>query len=195
MTDDSEIKRFVVDCAQLPKDFPTHRHSAEFWEALGRAVATFGFLEETLGKAIFAFTATRQILPDQIEVEYKKWLRTLEKALSDALGGLIEGYEKSIKSNKNIKIDQLDDLLTRLREVAEQRNVICHGSWRIPDDQGKSLPLFVDNKRRIWDTSIDTGHLIQLQQYVAELACAVVSTVTLAGYQFPGSTSPGKPIF
>ena len=58
-TDDAtESKRFIVDLNKLPSLFPTHRHSPMFWEALGRTIATFGFLEEVLGKAIFAFTAT-----------------------------------------------------------------------------------------------------------------------------------------
>jgi hypothetical protein len=195
MTDTSEIKKFEVDCGQLPSLFPTDRHNADFWEALGRAVATFGFLEQTLGKAIFAITATRKIDPDQFEEEYKSWIPTLEKALSDALGGLIDSYEKAIQSNNNIKTEDLSNLLTSLREVAERRNVICHGSWQPPDGQGRSLPFFVDRKRRVWDTPIDIAHLIQLQQFVAGLVCKVVNTVTLMGYQFPGSNGPGKPIF
>ena len=66
MVGKAEPKRYIVDVAKLPENFPTHRHSAEFWECLGRAVATFGFLEEVLGKAIFSFTATREIPDDQI---------------------------------------------------------------------------------------------------------------------------------
>ena len=49
MTDDPQPKRYFVDHKNLPMGFPTHMHSAEFWEALGRTIATFGFLEETLG--------------------------------------------------------------------------------------------------------------------------------------------------
>ena len=86
MTNGDEVKRFAVDIDRIPSNFPTHRHDAVFWEALGRAVGTFGFLEEILGKAIFAFTATRQIPPDQIESEYAKWHPTLERALEDPLG-------------------------------------------------------------------------------------------------------------
>ena len=67
MTEDSQIKRLYTDCAQLPANYLTHRHGAEFWEALGRAVATFGFLEWVLGRAIFALIGTRKISADQIE--------------------------------------------------------------------------------------------------------------------------------
>ena len=55
----TDHERPVVDLDRLPRDFPTHRHDAACWEGLGRAVATFGFLEEILGKAIFALTGKR----------------------------------------------------------------------------------------------------------------------------------------
>jgi hypothetical protein len=51
--------------------FLTHRHSPQFWEQLGRTIATCGFLEEVLGKAIFAFTATRNYSPDEIDAAYQ----------------------------------------------------------------------------------------------------------------------------
>ncbi len=194
MTNEAEIKRFAVDIDRIPANFPTHRHDEAFWEALGRAVGTFGFLEETLGKAIFAFTATRQIPPDQIESEYAKWLSTLERALEDPLGGLIDSYGNSARKHQDAP-PYLDDLLAQLRKATVWRNTICHGSWRAPDEQGHSLPLYVDKKRGIFETSIDIAALKQLQRHVAELACAVVNSVTQLGYQFPGSNGPGKPIW
>jgi hypothetical protein len=194
VTSESKKEGFAVDLDRLPANFPTHRHEAEFWEALGRAVATFGFLEEVLGKAIFAFTATRQIPPDQIEIEYEKWLPTLERALVDPLGGLIDSYGSAARKHQNVPT-HLDDLLEKLREAAVWRNTICHGSWRAPDEQGRSLPLYVDKKRGVFETPIDTAAVKQLQRHVAELACAVVNTVTQMGYQFPGSKGPGKPVF
>lgn len=195
MTDEAEFKRFAVDCGRLPAHFPTHRHNAEFWEALGRAVATFGFLEETLGKAIFALTATRKIPADTIDEEYKKWLPTLEKALTDPLGGLINSYDEAVRANSDATIPNLPDLLSHLREAVSRRNVICHCSWGSPDDQGRSVPSYVDKKRGVWETPIDVAHLEQLRQHVAELSCAVVNSVTQMGYQFPGSKGPGKPVF
>jgi hypothetical protein len=49
MSDEEQIERFVVDRRGVPEQYPTHRHEPEFWEALGRCVATFGFLED-IGK-------------------------------------------------------------------------------------------------------------------------------------------------
>lgn len=192
---EEEPKRYIVDCANLPQNFPTHRHSGEFWEELGRTVATFGFLEEVLGKAIFSFTATRQFPEDQIESEFEKWLPTLERALSDPLGGLIVTYGKAVRDNKAATITNLDDLLESLRDASVIRNVLCHGSWRVPDEEGRSVPLFVDKKNRVFETAIDISYLKQVRRHVAELACEVITTVTHMGWQFPGSSGPGNPIF
>ena len=128
MAGEVEPKRYIVDDKGLPENFPTHRHSGEFCEALGRTVATFGFLEETLGKAIFSFTATREISEDQIQAEFEKWLPTLERGLSDPLGGLIDAYGKAVRNNKAATITNLDNLLEDLRKAAVLRNVLCHGS-------------------------------------------------------------------
>lgn len=187
-------KRFIIDNRKLPESFPTHRHGDEFWEALGRTVATYGFLEETLGKAIFSFTATREIPGEQLQAEFEKWLPTLQRALSDPLGGLIDTYGKAVRTNENSTITNLDNLLEDLRKAATLRNVLCHGSWRVPDARGFSVPLFVDKKNRKFDTPIDVAYLRQTQKHVVELTCAVISTVTHMGWQFPGSSGPGIPI-
>jgi hypothetical protein len=189
------IRKYQIDCDKLPAQFPTHRHLGTFWEALGRVVATFGFLEETLGKAIFAFTATQQYPEREIEAAYKSWLPNLQRALSDPLGGLIDSYGKAVRENSNATISNLDELIDHLREASTIRNVLCHGSWnRLPDEQGRSVPLFINNKKGIFETPIDLAFLNQVQRHAAELACAVINTVTLRGYQFPGSNGPGKSI-
>jgi hypothetical protein len=194
MDDAAQQKRFVVDIDNLPSLFPTHLHKAAFWEALGRTIATFGFLEEVLGKAIFAFTATTQHPEAEVEAAYEKWLLTLERALIDQLAGLIDAYGKAVRNNSEATVTNFDDLLKELRKASAIRNVLCHGSWRAPDAKGKSLALFVNRQKMVWDTPIDIAYLEQTQKAVAELACAVVTTVTHMGWQFPGSRGPGKTI-
>lgn len=159
-------------------------------------VATFGFLEETLGKAIFSFTATRQYPEMEIQAAYERWLPTLQRALSDPLGGLIDSYGKAVRENPKATISNLDDLTDHLRKASTIRNVLCHGSWnRRPDNQGRSLPFFVNRNSEVFETPVDLAYLNQVQRHATELACAVISTVTQMGYQFPGSTGPGEPIW
>ena len=195
MAAEQEPKRFIVDSRNLPTHYPTHMHSPEFWEGLGRTIATFGFLEESLGKAIFSFSATKRVPEDKIEEEFENWLPTLEKALNDPLGSLIDSYGKAVRSNCIATIANLDDLLEDLRNASVIRNVLCHGSWRIPDKQGRSIPLFVDRQNRVFQTPIDVAYLQQVQRDAANLTCEVINTVTHMGWQFPGSRGPGNPIY
>ncbi len=179
----------------LPPQYPTHEHAPEFWEVLGRTVATYGFLEEVLGKAIFAFTGTREYDDDEINTAYEAWLQNLENALSDPLGAQINSYEKAVSENPAAKIENFDKLVEDLRKAAVLRNVLCHGSWRTPDDSGKSIPFFVNRETQEFIEPIDVPRLKQTQEYVAGLTCAVINSVTHMGWQFPSSNSPGRCLF
>lgn len=192
---DDEINRTIIDRSSLPSMFPTHRHSPEFWEHLGRAIASFGFLEEVLGKAIFAFTATRHYSDEEIDAAYEAWLPKLERALTDQLYNLAEAYGKAARDNPDTTTENINDLVEDIKGAAVIRNVLCHGSWRSPDAGGSSVPLFVNRQKEIFETPINVAYLQQIQRGVADLTCSIVDTVTHMGWQFPGGAGPGKPIW
>lgn len=185
----------VINRDALPEKFPTHRHEPLFWESLGRVVATFGFLEDTLCKAIFSFTATTPYSEEDIQQAYIEWLPTLERALTDPLGNLIDAYGKAVRNNPHTTIENLDTLLDDLRETSKIRNVLCHGSWGLPDSIGASIPFFVNRKKEVFKTPIDTLFINQVQEHSVDIICAVINTVTHMGWQFPGSNGPGQVIW
>ena len=189
----------MIALEQMPPGFPTQAHAPAFWEALGRAAGTFGFLEETLGKAIFAWTAMTRITEKAPDTACAKWTSKLEHALSDPLRNLIDSNERAVRDHGEAKFEGFDELIKHLEEAARLGNVLCHGSWnRSPDAEGRSIPFFVTGngeKQKIFESPIDIGDLQQLQRGVAELACEVIDTVTIMGWQFPGTNGPGVPIF
>jgi len=191
----TELKKQIIDLKALPKMFPTHKHEPMFWESLGRAVATFGFLEEILGKAIFAFTATKPYSEEEIQKAYDNWLPKLQNALSDQLWNLIESYGKAVREHPDATIENLDELLDKLKKAAKIRNVICHGSWRSPNGEGASVPFFVNRQKMVVESAIDRQFIDQVQRHTTELAFAVVNTVTHMGWRFPGSAGPGETIW
>jgi hypothetical protein len=191
---DDEVNRSIIDRDKLPPSFPTHAHSPQFWEQLGRTIATFGFLEEVLGKAIFAFTGTRNYSPDEIDAAYQAWLPQLERAFTDQLWNLAESYGKAARDNPATTTENVDELVEDIKKETVIRNVLCHGSWRTPNANGASLPLFVNRQKQVFATALDTAYLEQVQAHVAELACSVIDTVTHMGWQFPGGVGLGKPI-
>ena len=184
----------TVNQSRLPPNFPTHGHHPEFWEQLGRCVATFGLLEEVLGKAIFAFTATTLYQTHEIDVAYTSWPSQLEKALYEPLAGLITAFEKAGRANQSCDHTQLELLVQELNKAAQIRNLLRHGSSQLPDSKRASIPFFVNRKVQVFDTPIDTNSLKQIQASTANLICSVVDTITRMGFQFPGSGGPGIPI-
>ena len=151
----SERPKFYVNREALPETYPTHLHDDYFWECLGRTVATFGFLEGTLTKAIFAVTATTNYSEEEIEKAYEDWFPILEKSLSDQLHALIDSYGKAVRNKTDVQLENLDKLLSELREAAKIRNVLCHGSWGPPDQNNASVPFFVNRQKQKFKTPID----------------------------------------
>jgi len=194
MSTKSKVSRAIIDRDSLPPMFPTHRNTPQFWEQLGRTIATYGFLEEVLGKAIFAFTATRRYSPEEIDVAYQAWLPQLERALTDQLWNLAESYNKATKDNSETTTENVAELVDDIKKATVLRNVLCHGSWRVPDANGASVPMFVNRQKEVFTSPINVAYLQQVQTHVAELACSVIDTVTHMGWRFPGGAGPGKPI-
>ena len=186
---------YLVHTEGLPHDWPTHSHSPEFWTELGRTIATFGVLEQTLGKAIFALTATKEYSDDAVAEALEKWLPKLKGALSNTLANLIDGYAKSVREHQSAKIEDFSALEADLRKAALLRNILCHGSWQKPDNSGASIPFFVNRQMEVFNSAINVAYLKQTRRAVVELICAVVNTVSHMGYQFPGSAGPGTEIW
>ncbi|PLW77891.1 hypothetical protein [Cohaesibacter celericrescens] len=190
----AELNSSIINRKKLPPKFPTHMHAPKFWEQLGRTIATYGFLEEVLGKAIFAFSATTNYRSIEIDAVYQAWLPQLERALTDPLSNLAEAYGKAARQNPETTTKNVDELVAHIKKAAVIRNVLCHGSWRMPDADGASVPLYVNRHKQVFDDAIDLAYLEKVQTHVAELACNVRDTVTHMGWQFPGGGGPGKPI-
>ena len=157
-----EPNRFAVAFDQLPSSFPTQAHAPAFWEALGRAVATFGFLEETLGKAIFAYTGMRQIPEEQINVEnFDVLIAHLREAAGlrnvlchsswnkkpDAEGRSIPFFvtglgEKQRIFDTPIDIAYLQQVQRAVAELAcEVINTVTHMGWQFPGTRGPGISV------------------------------------------------------
>ncbi|WP_134078165.1 hypothetical protein [Rhodovulum visakhapatnamense] len=200
MGDAEPVVRAVIDRECLPKMFPTHRHDPEFWEHLGRAIASFGFLEDTLRKAFFSFTGTTPVAPEDTARAVEQWGKRLERVMTMQLWNLANEFEAAATANPSNSTENICDLVADIKKASELRNILCHGSWMLPDNEGKSLPRFSKKDRASGEIvqfadKIGIEYLSQVQAHVADLICSVVDTVTHMGYQFPGVAGPGKPIW
>ncbi len=195
MQETDNRKCYIIDRDKLHIDYPTQFHDRLFWEELGRTIATFGFIEEMLGKAIFVLTGSQKFDPDGYPEAFNKWIKTLEKALTDQLGGLINSYEKALADNQRTKGIDHSVRLAELKKAKEIRNVLCHGSWYKPDDQGRAVPKFVNRELMVFETPVDVPFLKQTRAALKDIACDILDSVTSVGYQFTRSGSSGEQIW
>lgn len=110
--------------------------------------------------------------------------------MSDPLGGLIVAYGKVLQNHHKLPISNPEQLIEDLQRAAQLRNVLCHGSWQVPDAEGKSLPLFVDKKLKIFATPIDVAYLQQVRDHVA--AWPVRSSIPSAVWACSFPDRPGR---
>lgn len=188
----------------LLSNYPTHKQPPEFWEELGRTIATFGYLEDVLVKAYFAITATTS---HEFETEaiakavVDKWGEQLAFALADTLVSLAQKYAAAVRKNATANFPGIDTLEASIAKAADIRNALCHGFWGAPDACGNSeLSYFSMPGKKLanlqkFETKIDIIWLRQLRAETLELACDVIDSVTGMGYQFPSSAGPGEPIW
>jgi hypothetical protein len=195
MSETEGEKGYVIDRDKLDPDFPTQSQTPLLWEELGRTVASFGFLEEMLGKAIYALTGTQEFDPAGDPEAFNVWIRTLEKALTDQLGGLIIRYEEALSENQRTKWKDYAQHIAELKSAKDIRNALCHGSWGKPDGEGQNVPKFVNRNLEIFETPIGVSFLNQTRSAVRHIICDVLDSVTSVGYQFPGSGSPGEQLW
>jgi hypothetical protein len=190
-----------IDRRGLPNDYPTNLHQPKFWAELGRTIATFGFLEETLGRAIFAISLTTEYDEKDIDKALEKWKSTLPLNLTDTLHPLAERFEASVKAHQEANKARAALIAAEVKRLAEIRNALCHGSWRKPDIQGKSLLHYIAKKAvtdtgvKPYEPKISVKWLQRRRAEALELICDVIDTVTELGWQFPGSTGTGDVIW
>ena len=198
------VSPYQINRNALPPSYPTHIQSPEFWEELGRTAATFGYLEDVLVKAYFAITATTSHefeTEDLAKVAVEKWGEQLALALADTLVSLAQKYAAAVRKNERANFPGIDVLEASIKTAAESRNALCHGLWGRPDACGKSaLSYFSMPGRKVanlqeFGSRIDIPWLRQLRAGTLGLACDVIDSVTVMGYQFPSSAGPGEPVW
>ena len=194
------MQQQVSDHKKLPTNWPTHKGSAAFWEELGRAVACFGFLEDTLTRTYFALTATRRYkCPEEVEKRFEKWKIPLELSITDSLGSLVIKIDEAFKDDDRISEGTRSAVVDRLNEVRVWRNALCHGTWDSFAENGDSAHLRFFRKTQDGPEQLSNKHLqrleiTQIRRATAEVTSHLINIVTSNGLQFPGSTSPGRTI-
>ncbi len=195
MNDESPATVNLYHLEGMPENWPTAFMAVSFWEELGRTVATFGVLEDVAKKAIFALSGTRKVEADDPKKAYDEWINFMKKIASNPLGSLIRVYGREMKAHPELRTSNPEDLLDDLEWALRVRNAICHGTWQHPEEQGVSVPHFVDRFGKVWIEGMNEKYFRETRAATEQIIIGIVNTVQAMGYQFPGLKGPGKPIW
>lgn len=165
----------------IPEKFPTHAHSAEFCEAVGRAVMTCGYLENCLLQTCRALLMLNEKESGRSAEEVAKEadLKIAAHA-SDTLFSLIKFYGECCNNNRYVSPIRTEKVAELCKKIGPLRNVLCHGFWHKPGVDGSVKIDFVNRKLEKFDTPITIEWLNQMQRHCAEVAAEVESTWALA---------------
>ena len=83
--------------------------------------------------------------------------------LGEAIFVLTATRKYEAQENQDSTIKNIGEFVESIKKAATIRTVLCHTSWRVPDIEGKSLPLFVNRNKEIFETKIDVPFLRQVQ--------------------------------
>ena len=200
--DDTVRPRFIDEndrtgrsyLVHVPDEWPTHLCPPELWEEFGRSIATFGFLEDVIKRACLAVSYPSGNITEQ---DSTKWEQSLELSVSDPMGRLADRLAKDLKPDAHLSQDQVTGIINGLKDRAELRNALCHGTWTDYDPVTglATLRFFPRNEwRKHNEFSLSRSKLARIRRETTDVTRELIGAVVSKGIQFPGSSSPGNPV-
>ena len=118
----------------------------------GRTVATFGFLEITIARALFLLTGTAEQERELTEEDFQAWTKQMQNALAGSIGRLVPKLQTAFRKDSRISREDEDDVICRLEQLKQWRDIPCHAAWVEFNTEGEGRPLFVNWKSEITDS-------------------------------------------
>lgn len=147
---------------QLPQGFAA---------ALGQIIASFGWLEEVLKRALYSLDRAR-LADDLSDADLGRWLRHMEDIADDSMGTLVEQLDAALRRAPGIA-DRVA-INDRLTAIKARRNLLCHASWRPTQTHGRWHPAFVNTKGVAFPDDFSVEDLTELQAEVLSLGQRII---------------------
>lgn len=172
---------------------PCPRLDPDMAAAIGHAVGSFGFLEESLKRAIYSLTL-KELGDNASESTLQAWIQRMENLADDSMGTLIDAFAVAMR---NANAPGRKVLVADLRDIRKMRNLICHASWRPGPSPGLWQPTFINTKgdpRPGPMTAAEVNRLHDTTLEAARRCLAIMRSTgipgTIAGHE---DTDPGVP--
>ena len=179
---------------QNPPNWPTHRGSEALWEELGRTVASFGMLEDTLARAHFHMTGQQQLVEGvDPKEQLDAWAARLLRGLTEPLKPLADRLEAAWKALDGELSDRRAEIAQEIRMLADERNRLCHGAWIAFDEPDRGTVRYFPRKFDVGSDYLAARSVQDLtrirSRVVAIIEDVIVDTEARSGCPFPGRAS------
>lgn len=186
--------RFVEDnfpsglpyTVQVPDGWPTHELPSDLCEEIGRTIATFGFLEYVIKRAILELSKPTKSINDS---DYKEWERSLELTATTAMAKLTGKLGEVLEPDSRLSQVRVTRIVEVIKEKADLHNALCHGTWiqYDPASGDATLQYFPRNDPRHSQFVLSRAILARVRYETVEVAREVMGAVK---WKVPGFPRP-----
>jgi len=177
-----------LERGHLHPDWPLSRDNPAFWEELGKTVAMFGDLEDTLTSACYGLTRPpahpNDLRPEQVPA-YLAWYARVEASRTDAMGVATDRFFELLRNDGRVPHAVRDKLRTQLDELRRWRNALCHGAWHGFSGAGAGVlsHYYMEDKRVVrFPSMVALNDLADLRIRIVDTIVRVTEAASVAGY-------------
>ena len=183
-----QMERWLpINRETLPDDWPLCHCEPEFWEALGRAIAALGCLEEELATACYSLSRSKGFPEIDLPADKKmlaEWIAALRPPWTDSLHALTEKVQKHLKEESRVPHNVLTDLVKQLHELRHWRNALCHGAWHGSNRDGAGVLAHYYKSPGIierFPSRVTTADLVKVRIHAVDASIRLAEVASIAG--------------
>ena len=180
----------------LLPDWPLSRDNPAFWEELGKTVAMFGGLEDTLTSACYGLmkppSPPTNLRPEQVPA-HLEWYAKVEASRTDAMRVATDRFVKLLKDDRRVPHMVRDELRAQLEELRRWRNALCHGAWHGFSGAGAGVlsHYYMEDKRPVrFPPMVALNDLAALRVRIVDTIVRVTEAASVAGAGFALTAMP-----
>ncbi len=175
-----------LERGHLHPDWPLSRDNPAFWEELGKTVAMFGSLEDTLTSACYGLTeppADPNDLRSEHVPAHLEWYAKLEASRTNTMRIATDRFVKLLKDDGRVPHAVRHELRVQLEELRRWRNALCHGTWFGFSDAGAGVlsHFYKEDKRVVrFPPMVTLRDLAELRARIVHIIIRVAEAASVA---------------